>query len=126
MRTKKLRVMSTLRNRVQLIGRVGKDPEIVDLENGKKMAKFSLATTENYVDKRGERIEMTNWHQVSFWNGSVPIIEKMVSKGIEIAVEGKLSSRSWEDMNGNRHYFTQIIGYNLILMGRKERSMVEQ
>lgn len=90
------------------------------------MAKFSLATTENYVDKRGERIEMTNWHQVSFWNGSVPIIEKMVSKGIEIAVEGKLSSRSWEDMNGNRHYFTQIIGYNLILMGRKERSMVEQ
>jgi len=126
MRTKKLRIMSTLRNRVQLIGRVGKDPEIVDLENGKKMAKFSLATTENYVDKRGERIEMTNWHQVSFWNGSVPIIEKMVSKGIEIAVEGKLSSRSWEDMNGNRHYFTQIIGYNLILMGRKERSMVEQ
>src|SRR5690606_40343975 len=126
MRTKKLRIMSTLRNRVQLIGRVGKDPEIVDLENGKKMAKFSLATTENYVDKRGERIEMTNWHQVRFWNGSVPIIEKMVSKGIEIAVEGKLSSRSWEDMNGNRHYFTQIIGYNLILMDRKERSMVEQ
>ena len=117
--------MNTLRNRVQLIGRVGKDPEIVDLEDGKKLAKFSMATTEHYRDKNGDRIAVTNWHHVSFWNGSAAIIEKYGSRGIEIAVEGKLTSRSWEDMRGTRHYFTQVVGYNLVLLGKKLESAVE-
>ena len=116
--------MNTLRNRVQLIGRVGKDPEIITLEDGKKLAKFSIATTEHYRDRNGDKIAVTNWHHVSFWNTYASVVEKFVFKGNEVAVEGKLASRSWEDMNGTRHFQTQVVGYNLVLMGKKAESSV--
>lgn len=115
--------MNNFSNRVQLIGRVGKDPEVLNLEDGKKLAKFSMATTEFYRDKKGDRMELTSWHLVSFWNKTANIIERYVTKGSQIAVEGKLTTRSWEDMSGTRHYQTQIVGYNLILLGKKEAAM---
>ena len=117
--------MNTLRNRVQLLGRVGRNPEVVTLEDGKKLAKFSLATPEQYRDKHGDKISVTNWHHVSFWNGSATLIEKYVFQGSEIAVEGKLTSRSWEDMSGTRHYSTQVIGTTLVLLGKKDTEQVE-
>lgn len=118
--------MISLRNRVQLIGRVGKDPEVINLEDGKKLAKFSMATNEYYFNANGDKIAVTNWHNVSFWNNSAKIIEKFVRKGNEIAVEGKLNNRSWEDDNGVRHIFTEVIGYNLVLMGKKNEVTVEE
>ena len=71
-------------------------------------------------------VEVTNWHHVNFWNKSAAIVERFVFKGNEIAVEGKLSSRSWEDMNGTRHYMTQVIGTNLVLMSTKKEEKTEE
>lgn len=112
--------MNTFRNRVQLIGRVGADPEIINLEDGKKLAKFSMATNERYRDKNGDLVQVTDWHHVNFWNKTASIVEKFVFKGNEIAVEGKLSSRSWEDTDGIRHYLYHVVGMTIVLIGNKK------
>ena len=88
---------STLRNKVQLIGNLGSDPEVLTLESGRKLAKFSLATNESYRDNKGERQTNTQWHQVVAWGKTAELIETYVGKGKEVAVEGKLATRSWED-----------------------------
>jgi single-strand DNA-binding protein len=88
--------MNTLRNKVQLIGNLGNNPEIITLESGKKLAKFSIATNESYKNSLGEKITDTQWHNVVAWNKTAEIIEKYVTKGNEIAIEGKLTSRSYE------------------------------
>ncbi|MDG1111582.1 MAG: single-stranded DNA-binding protein, partial [Polaribacter sp.] len=83
--------MNTLRNKVQLIGNLGNDPEIITLESGKKLAKFSIATNESYKNAMGEKVTDTQWHNVIAWNKTAEIIEKYVIKGNEIAIEGKLT-----------------------------------
>ena len=87
--------MNTLRNKVQLIGNLGNDPEIITLESGKKLAKFSIATNESYKNATGEKVTDTQWHNIIAWNKTAEIIEKYVTKGNEIAIEGKLTSRSY-------------------------------
>jgi len=89
--------MSTLKNHVQLIGNVGQEPTITNLESGKKVARFSLATNEYYKDAKGEKQTETNWHTVVAWGKTAEIIEKYVGKGKEVGVTGKLKSRSYED-----------------------------
>ena len=89
--------MNTLRNKVQLIGNLGNDPEIVTCDNGKKLAKFSLATNEHYKDKNGEKQAKTQWHNLIAWNKTADLIEQYVTKGKQIAIEGKLSSRTYDD-----------------------------
>ena len=84
--------MNTLRNKVQLIGNLGNDPEIITLDSGKKLAKFSIATNESYKNTMGEKVTDTQWHNVIAWNKTAEIIEKYVTKGNEIAIEGKLTS----------------------------------
>ena len=111
--------MSTLRNKVQLIGNVGKEPEIVNLESGKKLAKFSLATNENYKNGNGERVTDTQWHNIIAGGKTADLIEKYVIKGREVGVEGKLTSRSWNDTDGNKHYITEVVCNELLLMGSK-------
>lgn len=111
--------MNALKNKVQLIGRVGKDPEIKTLTNGKKVANLSLATNDVYVNKHGDRMEQTQWHRVVAWGKTAEIIEKYVSKGKEVCIEGKLSSRSYEDKDGNKRYVTEIVVSELLLMGGK-------
>ena len=108
--------MNTLRNKVQLIGNLGNDPEIITLESGKKLAKFSLATNENYKDKDGQKQTKTDWHNVVAWNKTVDIIEQYVSKGKEIAIEGKLSNRSYEDKEGQKRYTSEVIINELLLL----------
>lgn len=110
--------METIRNRVQLIGRVGRDPEILNLEGGSKLAKFSLATNENYTNNKGEKVERTQWHYIMFWNRSAEIIEQYVNKGQQIAVEGRLSTSSWEDKDGIKHYRTEVIGNGFLMLGK--------
>lgn len=111
--------MSTLNNKVQLIGHLGADPEIVNLTDGKKIAKFSIATTERYKNKQGEQVSDTQWHQVVAWNKTAEIIEKYVTKGKQVGVEGKLTTRAWEDKEGNKRYTTEVICNELLLLGNK-------
>jgi len=110
--------MNALRNKVQLIGRLGQDPEIVTFANGNQIAKFSMATDDSYKDKDGKKVERTYWHNVVVNGGLVKIVESYVSKGQEIAIEGKLTNRSWEDKEGNKHYITEVICRELLMLGK--------
>ena len=111
--------MNTLRNKVQLIGNLGNDPEIITMESGKKLAKFSIATNDTYKNAQGERITDTQWHNVVAWGKTADIIESYVTKGKEVAVEGKLSHRSYDDKDGNKRYTTEVVCNELLLLGNK-------
>lgn len=110
--------MSTLRNKVQLIGNVGNDPEIVHLESGKTLAKFTMATNESYKNAKGEKITDTEWHNIVVWGKTAEIVENYVPKGKEVGVEGKLTSRSYEDKEGVKRYITEIVCSELLLLGK--------
>ena len=109
--------MSTLKNKVQLIGNVGLEPTITNLENGKKVARLSLATNEHYKNGQGEKQTDTNWHTIIAWGKTADIIEKYVTKGKEIAIEGKLSTRAYDDKDGNKRYVTEVIVSEILLLG---------
>ncbi|HZH70347.1 MAG TPA: single-stranded DNA-binding protein [Flavobacteriaceae bacterium] len=110
--------MNALRNKVQLIGRLGQDPEIINFADGNKMAKFSLATDDSYKDKDGKKVERTDWHNIVIKGGLVKVVENYVNKGKEIAVEGKLTTRSWEDKDGNKRYITEVVCNDLLLLSK--------
>ena len=109
--------MSTLRNKVQLIGNLGNDPEIIALESGRKLAKFSLATNESYKDVNGEKQTKTDWHNIVAWGKTAEIIEKYVTKGKEVAVEGKLITRNYETKEGEKRYITEVVCNELLMLG---------
>ena len=110
--------MNSLKNKVQLIGNLGKDPEILNLESGKKLAKFSIATNDIYKNAKGEKVQDTQWHNVIAWDKTADIIEKYVDKGKEIAVEGKLTTRSYDDKEGNKKYVTEVVVNEILMLGR--------
>jgi len=109
--------MNTMKNRVQLIGHVGNDPEVKAFEGG-KVANLTLATNENYTNAKGEKVENTEWHRITAWGKTAEIIEKFVTKGKEIAIEGKLSHRSYDDKEGNKRYITEVVISDLMLLGK--------
>jgi len=111
--------MSTLRNKVQLIGNLGNQPEVITLESGKKLAKFTMATNESYKNAKGEKITDTQWHNIIAWGNTAQIIEQYVNKGEELAIEGKLTSRSYDDKDGNKRYITEIVVNELLMLGGK-------
>lgn len=106
-------------NKVILVGHVGRDPEIRHLDNNLTVARFSLATSESYKNKNGEKITNTDWHNIVVWRGLAEIAEKYVKKGSLICVEGKIRNRSWDDKDGNKRYTTEIDCDNLQLLGRR-------
>jgi len=110
--------MNALKNKVQLIGRLGQDPEIVTFNDGNKMAKFSLATDDSYKDKNGNKIERAYWHNIVVKNGLVKVVEDYVTKGQEIAIEGKLTNRVWEDKEGNKRYVTEVVCNELLMLSK--------
>ena len=110
--------MNTLRNKVQLIGNLGNDPEIINLESGKTLAKFAIATNESYKNTKGEKITDTQWHNVVAWGKTAEIIEKYVTKGKEVAIEGKLTSRSYETKEGEKRYITEVVCNELLMLGK--------
>jgi len=110
--------MNTLRNKVQLIGNLGNDPEIINLESGKTLAKFSIATNESYKNANGEKITDTQWHNVVVWGKTATIAEKYLAKGKEVAIEGKLTSRSYETKNGEKRYTTEVVCNELLMLGK--------
>jgi len=109
--------MSTLRNKVQLIGNLGNQPEVITLDSGKKLAKFTMATNESYKNAKGEKITETQWHNIIAWGNTANIIEQYVNKGEELAVEGKLTSRSYDDKDGIKKYITEIVVKELLMFG---------
>jgi len=111
--------MGTLKNHVQLIGNVGQEPTITNLESGKKVARFSLATNEYYKDAKGEKQTDTNWHSVVAWGKTAEIIEKFVSKGKELGVTGKLKTRTYTTDDGNERYVTEVEANEILLLGSK-------
>lgn len=111
--------MSTLRNKVQLIGNLGKDPEIVNLDGGKKLAKFTIATNETYKNQKGEKVTDTQWHNVVAWGKTAEIVERYLTKGKEVIIEGKLTSKSYDDKDGNKRYITEIVCNELVMLGGK-------
>ena len=107
-----------MKNRVQLIGHVGQEPEIKNLEGGKKLANISIATNEVYYKENGDKVEKTEWHRVTAWGKTAEIIEKYVVKGKEVGIEGKLTTRSYEDKDGNKKYITEIVANEILLLGK--------
>ncbi len=112
--------MNSLRNKVQLIGNLGNDPEIINLDSGKKLAKFSIATNDSYKNAQGEKIQNTEWHNIVAWGKTAEIIENYVTKGNEVAIEGKLTTRSWDDKEGVKRYITEVVCNELLMIGNKQ------
>lgn len=108
--------MNALRNKVQLIGHVGNDPEVKTFGEGKKSVILTLATNEIYKNDKGEKIEETQWHRVVAWGKTAEIIEKYVGKGKEIVLEGKLVHRSYNDKNGEKKYLTEVVANEVLLL----------
>jgi single-strand DNA-binding protein len=110
-------------NKVILVGNLGKDPEVRTLENGSKVASFSLATSENYKDRNtGETITNTEWHNIVMWRGLADVAERFLKKGSQIYLEGKLRSRSYQDKEGVTKYITEIEGKELTMLGKPQGS----
>jgi single-strand DNA-binding protein len=112
--------MNALRNKVQLIGNLGMDPEIKTLENGKKVAKVTIATNETYRNTKGEKVTETQWHNLVMWGKTIGLIEKFCKKGSEIAIEGKLINRNYTDKEGIKRYVTEIQVSEMLLLGHKK------
>lgn len=103
-------------NIVQLIGRLGQDPDMKHFESGAVVAQFNLATDESYV-KDGKKVEKLNWHRVVAWNRLAEIMEKYLKKGDKIYIEGSLQNRTYEDRDGTKRVITEIVAKNLIMLG---------
>ena len=106
-------------NKVTLIGNLGKDPEIQTIEGNIKVAKFSLATTENYKDSNGQNQSNTDWHNIVLWRGLADLADNYLHKGSLVYVEGKLKTRSFDDKTGHKKYVTEIVAEQLLLLDKK-------
>ena len=108
--------MNALRNKVLLIGNLGQDPEIKKTEKGKSVARFTLATTDSYRNSEGQKVEDTTWHNIVAWNGLAEVATKFLKKGREVAVEGRIAHRAYEDKEGVQKYFTEIVLSDILFL----------
>ena len=106
-------------NKVILVGNLGKDPEVRYLDSGVAVANFSLATTENYKNKQGEKVSQTEWHNIVLWRGLAEVAEKWLKKGSSVYIEGKIRTNKWEDKEGNTRYNTEILADNMTMLGNR-------
>jgi single-strand DNA-binding protein len=111
--------MNALKNKVQLIGNLGQDPEVVNLDSGSKLAKFSIATNETYRNTKGEKVTDTQWHNIVVWGKLADVVEKFLYKGSEVAVEGKLIHRSYENKEGEKRFISEIKCNELLMLGKQ-------
>lgn len=112
--------MKSIRNKVQLIGNLGAAPEVKNLESGKTFARFSIATNESYKNDKGEKITDTTWHNIVAWGKTAEIAEKFLKKGSEVAVDGKLTNRSYDTKEGEKKYITEVVINEIVLLGGKD------
>lgn len=113
--------MNALKNKVQLIGNLGNAPEIKNIENGNKLARFSIATHETYQNAKGEKVTETTWHNLIAWGKTADLVEKYLHKGTEVAIEGKLINKSYNDKEGNKKNVTEVQVNELLVFGNKEK-----
>jgi single-strand DNA-binding protein len=111
---------SMMKNRVQLIGHLGQNPEIKNFDNGNKMAKMSIATNETYKNNQGEYVQETQWHNIIAWGKVAEVAEKILKKGSEVIAEGKLIHRNYTDKDGAKKYITEVQLNNILLLDKKE------
>lgn len=111
--------MNALRNKVQLIGRLGKDPELMSFEEGKVKCAFPEATNESFRNGEGERVERTQWHDVVTWGALAEIAGQYLKKGAEVAIEGRLAYRTYEDSEGHTRYVTEVVAGEMLMLDRK-------
>ena len=109
-------------NKAILLGNLGKDPEIRRLDDGRAVANFSIATSETYKNKAGERVTNTEWHNVALWSPLAEIAENYLKKGSQVYIEGKISNRSYEDKDGVKKYISEVVGRDITLLGRAPES----
>ena len=112
--------MKNLRNNVQLIGNLGMNPEVKTLESGSTVAKFSIATSDRYKNNKGEQVEETTWHNLVAWGKTAEIAEKYLKKGSQVAVDGKLTNRSYEAKDGTKRYVSEIVVNEILMLGAKD------
>jgi single-strand DNA-binding protein len=113
--------MNTLRNKVQLIGNLGNAPQVITTDTGKKLAKFSMATNETYTGRTGRKETETTWHNIIAWGNVADIAEKYLTKGKEVALEGKLINRNYVDKDGVKRYITEIQVNELLMIGGEKQ-----
>ncbi len=111
--------MNALKNNVQLIGRLGNDPEVFTFDSGKRKASFSLATNDVYYNNKGEKVEETYWHNIIVWGKLSEVVENYLHKGSEVAVQGKLINRSYENKDGDKRYVTEVVLSEMLMMDKK-------
>ena len=111
--------MTSIKNKVTLIGNAGNAPEIRTFDNNKKIARLSIATNETYKNQKGEKVKETTWHTVVLWDSLAEIAERIVKKGAEIAIDGKLVNRNYTDKDGIKRYVTEVQASELVLLGNK-------
>ena len=109
--------MNQLKNKVQLIGRLGRDPEVKKIDNDRMLAKFPLATEEVYRNEQGAKVTDTQWHNIVIWGKLAKVAEDYLRKGREVAIKGKLTHRMYEDKEGGKKYITEVVAYDLLLLG---------
>ena len=114
--------MNSLRNSVRLIGNLGAAPEVKNLDKGNKVAKLVLATNETRTNEKGEKIQDTQWHNLVVWGKTAEIAEKYLNKGSEIAIEGKLTNRSYNDKEGVKRYITEIVVNDFLMLDKKPQA----
>jgi single-strand DNA-binding protein len=112
--------MNTMKNKVQLVGNLGSNPEVKTTESGKKLAKISIATNETYRNAKGEKVVETQWHNVVAWGKTAEIAEKYLAKGIEIMIEGKLVNKQYTDKDGVKRYSTEVQANELLILSKKQ------
>jgi len=115
---KKTKNMNSIKNKVTLIGNIGNAPDIKSLDNNKKLVRVSIATNEVYKNQKGERVTDTTWHNVIMWSPLAEIAEKLLKKGSEVAIEGKLINRNYTDKEGVKRYITEIQASEMVLLGK--------
>ena len=111
--------MYSLRNKVQLIGNLGKDPELKTTVSGKRLVRFSIATNETYTNAKGEKVKETQWHNLVAWGRLADVAEKYLNKGSEVAIDGKLITKDYVDKDGKKKYVTEVQVNELLLLGLK-------
>ena len=114
--------MNAIQNKVQLIGNLGKDPEVKNLTSGKIKANFSLATSENYRNAQGEKVTDTQWHNVVAWGKIAEIAENYLQKGNKVAIEGKLVHRVYDDSEGQKRYITEVVANSVMMLDAKPKA----
>ncbi|MFN7302698.1 MAG: single-stranded DNA-binding protein [Bacteroidia bacterium] len=110
---------NAIRNSVRLLGHLGQDPEVKQIGNGNKVAKCTIATSETYKSKEGEQVSETTWHQLVIWGKQAEIAERLMKKGVEVAIEGKISNRTYTDQEGVKRYVSEVIVQEFVVLTRK-------